>query len=398
MALLDEGCFQRCLVSDSVILKPHRIGRNVKEVILAKLCETFEGVCSRHGFILPGSVRLHRSSPGSLEGANLNGDVRYDLQYHAMVCNPAIGSVISARVMNKSRFGFLLHSGASPAKGGNAVAPLSSIVETVVSKQATYSDLASDGNAGDEDVKTKHVVDLEAIQIGDVVNVRVMGKKFHLNDRHIFIVGRIVERAPDRPPHLVPVIGDNNEEDLSVIAATEVSADERDDHGDGDGVRKVVVEDSGDEETDDDEGSIELAVTDDEEDVQHGEGKGKGKAKGKKGRKLGSSDESDDGSQDSASSASSASTAGVKKRHAITKGARKAKGGGTSSVIAVNGRKVSGDTDADESGALSDEDDEDEEEDEEDDEEEDEEEDGEEEEGPTDDAMSGGHASDDDEM
>lgn len=250
---LDEGCFQKCLVSDSVILKPHRIGRNVKDVIIAKLCETFEGVCSRHGFILPGSVRLHRSSPGSLEGANLNGDVRYDLQYHAMVCNPAIGSVIAARVVNMTRFGFLLHSGASPPKGGDAVTPLSSIVETVVSRQATFTDLANANTGADWDAK--HIVDLDIIRIGDVVSVRVLGKKFQLNDRHIFVVGRIVERAPDRPTALVPVIGDNNEEDLSVIAAMEAAADERDDNVANKGT---------------DEGSLDVAVTDDDEGSDEG--------------------------------------------------------------------------------------------------------------------------------
>lgn len=229
---LDEGCFQRCLVSDSIILKPHRIGRNVREVIHAKLCEMFEGICSRHGYILPGSVRLHRTSPGSLEGANLNGDVRYDLQYHAMVCNPAIGSVIAARVVNKSRFGFLLHSGASPVRG-DAVAPLSAIVETIVSRQATYTDLANADPASGEGTE---MLDLDIIQIGDVVNILVMGKKFLLNNNHISVVGRIVKTgvgaAHEINATMVPTIGDNKEEDLSVIAAAEDSADEREDVAD----------------------------------------------------------------------------------------------------------------------------------------------------------------------
>lgn len=230
---LDEGCFQRCLVSDSIILKPHRIGRNVKDVLHAKLCEMFEGICSRHGYILPGSVKLHRTSPGSLEGANLNGDIRYDLQYHAMVCNPAIGAIISARVVNKSRFGFLLHSGAAPV-GGDAVAPLSSIVETIVSRQATYTNASADtADPADRDAE-REMLDLDLVQIGDMVNILVMGKKFLLNNRYISVVGKIVKRGPastgsTTPGRAVPTIGDNKEEDLSVIAAAEDSADERDD-------------------------------------------------------------------------------------------------------------------------------------------------------------------------
>lgn len=244
---LDQGCFQRCLVSDAIILKPHRIGRNVQQVIVEKLRVSFEGVCSRHGYILPGSVQLHFASRGSLEGANLNGDVRYDLQYHALVCNPAIGSVLSARVVNMSRFGFLLHSGASP-KGGDSVAPLSSIVETVVSRQASYTAEAPGS-----------FVDLDTIQIGDVVNVRVMGKKFQLNDRHIFVVGRIVHGSPDLDPVIVPAIGDNNDEDLSVIAAAEVAADERDEQM----LEKIQVDTDGDEDSSQIGGTSESSLEDD---------------------------------------------------------------------------------------------------------------------------------------
>lgn len=248
---LDAGCFQACLVSDAIILKPHQIGRNIRDVISLKLSSTFEGVCSRHGYILPGSIRLHSMSQGSLESANLNGDVRYDLRYHALVCNPAIGSVFVARVVNMTRFGFLLHSGASPA-GGDSVTRLSSIVETVVSRQATYTD----------DSHPDLFVDLDTILIGDNVNIRVMGKKFQLNDRHIFVVGRIVNSSPDTALDSPPLIGDNNDQDLSVIAATEMSTDERDetieqiqDHdrvededGDGDGDGEAETEPDGGEE------------------------------------------------------------------------------------------------------------------------------------------------------
>lgn len=252
---LDQGCFQKCLVSDSVILKPHRVGKNVRDVIHSKLCQTFEGVCSRHGYILPGSIRLHHSSQGLLEGANLNGDVRYDLQYHALVCNPAIGSVIAARVVNMTRFGFLLHSGTIPG-GGDAVANLSSIVETVVSRQSMYTSQANT-EIVDDALSTGQSVDLDRIMIGDVVNVQVIGKKFQLNDRHIFVVGKIVDTSPVVHKDDVAVIGDNNDKDLSVIAAGEVSADEREDE----------IEDT-DIDSDDE------TLADDNEDSGEGEGEG----------------------------------------------------------------------------------------------------------------------------
>jgi DNA-directed RNA polymerase subunit E'/Rpb7 len=253
--VLDAGCFVRSLVRDAIIVKPDRLGSNIREVLLRALRTHFEGICSRHGYILPGSIELVRVSAGRCEGASLNGDVRYEVQYQADVCNPGIGTVVSARVVNMNRVGILAHAGVYRREDVTVASV--PVLEIVISK--TSAELQSE-------------VDLESVQIGDVVNVEIMGKKLELNQREIKVLGRLVKRSPAAvgrasvaPPQLgnedaaaaaqeaaaavdervLALAGVVDDDDLSSASdASEMSA------GSEDG-----TDDSGDDDDDDDAGS-----------------------------------------------------------------------------------------------------------------------------------------------
>ena len=168
--------FVRSLISDPVLVKPHLLGSNYVEVVARLLRATYEGVCSRHGFIMPGSIVVQKVLSSRVEAVSLNGDVRYDVAYFANVCNPAIGSVITGRVINMNRFGVLVHSGVQSPDG-----TFLPVVETIVTRQAI-------GGMESE-------VDLDSVEIGEVVRVQIAGKKFELNDDKVSVIGRLVTSA-----------------------------------------------------------------------------------------------------------------------------------------------------------------------------------------------------------
>lgn len=167
------GLFVRSLLRDTILLKPQHVGSNYREVLQHRLRSQFEGVCSRHGYVLPGSVVVHRVAPGQVEAISLNGDVRYDVQYYASVCNPAIGTVVGARVVNSNRFGVLAQSGVQHADG-----EFLPVLECIVTRQV-LGGMASE-------------VDLDDLVPGREVWVEILGKKFELNDVKVSIVGRAV--------------------------------------------------------------------------------------------------------------------------------------------------------------------------------------------------------------
>lgn len=172
-----DAVFVRSVLRDTLLLKPQLLGSNYREVLLAQLRRKVEAVCSRHGYVMPGSVALHKVSSGRLEAVSLNGDIKYDVQYYANVCNPPVGTVLRARVVDLNRFGVLAHCGLLLPDGDFVP-----VVEIIVTRQGVNGATSE--------------IDLDALKKGDEINVEILGKKFELNDDKISVIGRAVIAGP----------------------------------------------------------------------------------------------------------------------------------------------------------------------------------------------------------
>ena len=186
-----DSSFVRSLLRDTVLVKPHMLGSNYREVVLQQLRMRFEGLCSRHGYILPGTTVLHRIVSGRVEAVSLNGDVRYDVQYFASVCNPPVGTVLPARVVNMNKFGVLAHSGVQAEDGTFRPVVESIITRQPISGAAEVPNAPNRQELGEED---DDAVDLDSLAIGDMIFVEIVGKKFELNDEKISVIGRATSR------------------------------------------------------------------------------------------------------------------------------------------------------------------------------------------------------------
>jgi DNA-directed RNA polymerase subunit E'/Rpb7 len=252
-----EALFVRSILRDAVLMKPQFLGSNYREMLTAQLQMKLEAVCSRHGYIMPGSVAIHKVSPGRIEAVSLNGDVRFDVQYYANVCNPPVGVVLPARVVSLNKFGVMAHCGLMMPDGDFVP-----VLEIIVTKQPVNG-IASE-------------VDLDAVKQGDEIHVEILGKKFELNDAKISVVGRAVDPAKVMPlssgvsnKALLPAMYDVAS---GVNAAEEVVPEEEDDSDAEDSelapeeVDKEGVEDDEEDEADEEEDDDD-AKDDDEEDA-----------------------------------------------------------------------------------------------------------------------------------
>jgi DNA-directed RNA polymerase subunit E'/Rpb7 len=176
-----EAIFVRSLLRDATLLKPQFIGSNFREVLQQQIRDKVEGICSRHGYVLPNSVMVHRISPGRMEAVSLNGDVRFDVQYYAHVCNPPVGAVLPARVANTNRFGVLAHCGILQRDG-----EFLPVVEAIATKQPIS------GKSEPSEV------DIDALSVGDDIRIEVLGKKFELNDDRISVIARVVGKVANQ--------------------------------------------------------------------------------------------------------------------------------------------------------------------------------------------------------
>lgn len=159
--------FTECILVDKVNLRPSDLYAEPKATILHLLRDRYEGKCSRHGYIRRGSIKIYKLGLGQVQMVSLNGDVSYAVQFSADVCLPVVGNVYKATVKNMNKFGVLCE----------VTQDKDTVMEIIVAKNSP---------------EIQSEVNLDDLNIGDVVNVEVLGRKFELNDKKISIIGRLV--------------------------------------------------------------------------------------------------------------------------------------------------------------------------------------------------------------
>ena len=202
----------------SVQLSPIELQDDFDGIILAKLRGSLEGVCSRYGYIKAGTLVIVKRSAGKLIKQHFNGYVYFTVICRGEVCNPAKDSIIEAKVMNKNALGILAESYIE-----GTAAP---VLDIIVPKKT--AGIISE-------------IDVDTIDIGDMISVKVIGKRFQLNDSKISIIGKVMRESEVQGSDVEEVVDDDgvaSESDYSDTGAPESEADE-DGVGGGEGAEGV---------------------------------------------------------------------------------------------------------------------------------------------------------------
>lgn len=219
--------FVRVLLTDKIKLKPRYLGKSIKYAISNLLRVKYEGKCSHHGYILPNSIVISKYSAGLVLDVSLNGDIIFNVLYFAEVCNPSIGSIIAAKIVNTNQFGILAESGI------NIKGIFTPILECIV--------------------PLKFSQDIDA-KVNDVINIEILGKKYQLNDKQMSIVGKIVS-AKSALKNDGEIAELDHPDDVDAEVDDAIDSEEEEEEKDED-------DDEKEEEEDDD---VELESDDDEE-------------------------------------------------------------------------------------------------------------------------------------
>jgi hypothetical protein len=215
----------------TIILMPNELNKNFENTILLKIKSTLENSCSKHGYIKKDSIKVIKRSPGYIKEAHFNGNIAYDLNCIAEICNPAQDSMVKCVVKAKNNLGLLAIGKYEDM----------AILEVIIPK--ITSGILSD-------------VNIDNINIGDEINVIVCGKKFTLYDKMISIIGRIIKDKNDDDISVIeeveddsPSIDDEEEDNLS-FADDDLMDDndvyEEEDEEETDNVRSILIDDEDD--------------------------------------------------------------------------------------------------------------------------------------------------------
>ena len=169
----------------NVQLAPDAMDADFEDKILSKLRDTYEGVCSRFGYVKTGSISIYRRSLGLLMKPHFNGYIRFDVLVRALVCNPVPHMILPAVVKNKNQLGLLAECWVSEEEQ-------TPVLDVIVPRRS--AGIASE-------------IDIDEVAIGDRINIEVLGKRYQLKDRKISIIGRAVKPAAELTLAVDPATG-----------------------------------------------------------------------------------------------------------------------------------------------------------------------------------------------
>lgn len=156
----------------SIQLAPSDLRVDFETGLLQKLQHDLEGVCSRFGYIRPGSIKIAKRSAGQFVKQHFNGHIKFDMICNADVCNPPKGAIVKATVRVKNEMGVLAESFLEVADGEQMP-----VLDIIVPLRA--AGITSE-------------IDLEKVNVGDEIFVSILSKRFQLNDRKISVIGKAV--------------------------------------------------------------------------------------------------------------------------------------------------------------------------------------------------------------
>ena len=156
------------LLSTKVSIPITNIGSNIKEFIEKKLSFELEGKCNEHGYIKTNTISIINYSSGLIAGDN----ILFNISYECQVALPAEGMIIPCTVSNVTKAG------------------IKAEVEYDEDKSPIIIFVARD----------HHFLNNEFSEIkeNDLIDIKVLGKRFELNDNYISIIGELQKRKKNK--------------------------------------------------------------------------------------------------------------------------------------------------------------------------------------------------------
>jgi len=231
----------------NINIKPSDINSDYEDLFIKKLKKDLEGMCTKHGYIKKNSIKIVKRSIGTIIRQHFNGNLLYELNCTADICNPVIGSIAKCKVKNKNTMGLL-------AQGFYNEDP---VLEVIIPKIS----------AG-----IKSEIDLDIVNIGDDILVEVCGKKFVLYDKYISIIGRVIKSKTENIQNKIDDDDEDDDDDetseneiFDDINDTVVDDDDDNDEDDS----EEDDDDDNDKKDDEDDDDIEDSILDDDDDIEN---------------------------------------------------------------------------------------------------------------------------------
>jgi hypothetical protein len=221
------------MFEEQVALTPKDMCNDIESfdtLLMEKLQGKLEGRCSRHGYVVPGTLKMLSRSMGTMERGRFTGSILFHIQAEADVLNPPEGVELEGVVIRKNKMGMYVSYTVGDGK--------EDAVRVIVPR---------DLHIGDEA--------FEKVEIGERVKVQIKKSRFQINDPYILSVGMFLSSGGKAEA----VVADE------VVEAEEAEAEEAE--GEGEEAEGEEAE----EAVEGEEAEAEEAVEGEEAEAEEGE-------------------------------------------------------------------------------------------------------------------------------
>lgn len=166
----ESNCYSDCMATRKITIPynevtKHAAAGNVTEMIRKHISSQIENKCTIEGFVHPNTCKVLSHSSGVLQGPN----VVFDVAYKCSVFLPCEGAVLVCRVKSVTGAGILA--------GINHASVVNPVVVYVLREHHASESVSSYFNA---------------VKPDSVIRVRVVGRRFELNDTHVSVIGELL--------------------------------------------------------------------------------------------------------------------------------------------------------------------------------------------------------------
>ena len=160
--LRKKGIWMRNVLTRKILLPFKSIGSNIRENIKKTLEETLYNKCSKEGYIKKKSIQILSYSSGVVEA----NTVVFDVMFECDICRPVEGQIIPCKVMNVTRAGIR----------AKYTREEDSPITIFIARDHHYNN-----------------EEFSKINLNDIINVKVIGQRYELNDTFISVIGELIQ-------------------------------------------------------------------------------------------------------------------------------------------------------------------------------------------------------------
>lgn len=170
-------------LNDTILIHPKFFKGNMDSIIIDNLTSRFDGKCSKHGYIIPDSLKLLKRGMGEITNNNFHGYIKFKVKYSVDIVNPVRGDKFKCNISNITKPGFYSEKD-----------------QLEISIPFHYA---------------KNPNRYKNLKVGDEITVEVIGSKFNYTSNKINIIARLIDSSSKN------IINDSD--DISVETKSDIS-------------------------------------------------------------------------------------------------------------------------------------------------------------------------------